>query len=123
MTGRAGIVTRMLAAFCVFGRYRSPRSKIPPRSIPAQAHIVEIVPGDFSRYKNPDGGEPQITLKAERVACALSARQAKMRQSRQRDRSAALSLLRLPRGVRHRGASWRPIVSVHTEFVALYASQ
>ena len=70
MTGRVrvqlcGIV---LAAFAVLGI----------RPAQAQVHVVEIVADKDSRYKTPDGGKPEITLKAgEPVLLRVSARKAK----------------------------------------------
>ena len=70
MTGRVrvqlcGIV---LAAFAVLGI----------RPAQAQVHVVEIVADKDSRYKTPDGGRPEITLKAgEPVLLRVSARKAK----------------------------------------------
>jgi heme/copper-type cytochrome/quinol oxidase subunit 2 len=44
----------------------------------AQAHVIEIVADKDSRYKSPDGGKPEITLKAgEQVLLRVSARKAK----------------------------------------------
>ena len=44
----------------------------------AQAHVIEIVADKDSRYKTPDGGKPEITLKAgEPVLLRVSARKAK----------------------------------------------
>ena len=44
----------------------------------AQVHVVEIVADKDSRYKSPDGGKPEITLKAgEQVLLRVSARKAK----------------------------------------------
>ena len=43
-----------------------------------QVHVVEIVADKDSRYKSPDGGKPEITLKAgEQVLLRLTARKAK----------------------------------------------
>jgi heme/copper-type cytochrome/quinol oxidase subunit 2 len=51
----------------------------------AQAHLIEVVADKDSRYKSPDGGKPEITLKAgEQVLLRVSARRAK---SRNRDGS------------------------------------
>jgi heme/copper-type cytochrome/quinol oxidase subunit 2 len=44
----------------------------------AQAHVIEVVADKDSRYKSPDGGQPEITLKAgEQVLLRVSARKAK----------------------------------------------
>lgn len=44
----------------------------------AQAHVIEVVADKDSRYKSPDGGKPEITLKAgEQVLLRVSARKAK----------------------------------------------
>jgi heme/copper-type cytochrome/quinol oxidase subunit 2 len=44
----------------------------------AQAHLIEVVADKDSRYKSPDGGKPEITLKAgEQVLLRVSARKAK----------------------------------------------
>jgi heme/copper-type cytochrome/quinol oxidase subunit 2 len=46
----------------------------------AQAHLIEVVADKDSRYKSPDGGKPEITLKAgEQVLLRVSARRAKTR--------------------------------------------
>jgi heme/copper-type cytochrome/quinol oxidase subunit 2 len=44
----------------------------------AQVHVIELVADKDSRYKNPDGSKPEITLKAgEQVLLRVSARKAK----------------------------------------------
>jgi heme/copper-type cytochrome/quinol oxidase subunit 2 len=44
----------------------------------AQVHVIELVADKDSRYKNPDGSKPEITLKAgEQVVLRVSARKAK----------------------------------------------
>jgi heme/copper-type cytochrome/quinol oxidase subunit 2 len=44
----------------------------------AQAHVIEVVADKDSRYKTPDGGKPEITLKAgEQVLLRVSARKGK----------------------------------------------
>ena len=44
----------------------------------AQFHVIELVADKDSRYKNPDGSKPEITLKAgEQVLLRVSARKAK----------------------------------------------
>ena len=41
-------------------------------------HVIEVVADKDSRYKSPDGGKPEITLKAgEQVLLKVSARKAK----------------------------------------------
>jgi heme/copper-type cytochrome/quinol oxidase subunit 2 len=48
------------------------------RPAQAQVHVIEIVADKDSRYKTPDGGKPEITLKAgEPVLLRVSARKAK----------------------------------------------
>src|ERR1700675_1524052 len=70
MRGRARVqlCAMVLAAFAVLGI----------RPAQAQVHVVEIVADKDSRYKTPDGGKPEITLKAgEPVLLRVSARKAK----------------------------------------------
>ncbi len=44
----------------------------------AQVHVIELVADKDSRYKNPDGSKPEITLRAgEQVLLRVSARKAK----------------------------------------------
>lgn len=44
----------------------------------AQVHVIDLVADKDSRYKNPDGSKPEITLKAgEQVLLRVSARKAK----------------------------------------------
>ncbi|MBZ5651874.1 MAG: hypothetical protein LAO18_15475 [Acidobacteriia bacterium] len=43
-----------------------------------EVHVIEVVADKDSRYKSPDGGKPEITLKAgEQVLLRVSARKAK----------------------------------------------
>jgi heme/copper-type cytochrome/quinol oxidase subunit 2 len=70
MRGRARVqlCAMVLAAFAVLGI----------RPAQAQVHVIEIVADKDSRYKTPDGGKPEITLKAgEPVLLRVSARKAK----------------------------------------------
>ena len=70
MTGRVRVQLcgMVLAVFAVLG----------VRLVQAQVHVVEIVADKDSRYKTPDGGRPEITLKAgEPVLLRVSARKAK----------------------------------------------
>jgi heme/copper-type cytochrome/quinol oxidase subunit 2 len=70
MRGRARVqlCAMVLAAFAVLG----------VRVAQAQVHVIEIVADKDSRYKTPDGGRPEITLKAgEPVLLRVSARKAK----------------------------------------------
>ena len=81
MTGRARARVQLcgmvLAAAAVLGSVHHPAQ--------AQAHVIEVVADKDSRYKSPDGGKPEITLKAgEQVLLRVSARKAK---SRNRDGS------------------------------------
>ena len=47
-------------------------------SAQAQVHVIDLVADKDSRYKNPDGSKPEITLKAgEQVLLKVSARKAK----------------------------------------------
>lgn len=44
----------------------------------APVHVIEVVADKDSRYKSPEGGKPEITLKAgEQVLLRVSARKAK----------------------------------------------
>jgi heme/copper-type cytochrome/quinol oxidase subunit 2 len=44
----------------------------------AQVHLIDLVADKDSRYKNPDGSKPEITLKAgEQILLRVSARKAK----------------------------------------------
>lgn len=79
MTGSAGVrlCGVVLAAFVVFG-VRVLEAQVDQSIDPAQVHVVEIVADKDSRYKSPDGGKPEITLKAgEQVLLRVSARKAK----------------------------------------------
>jgi heme/copper-type cytochrome/quinol oxidase subunit 2 len=79
MTGRAGVrlCGMMLAAFVVLG-VRVLEAQVDQSIDQAQVHVVEIVADKDSRYKSPDGGRPEITLKAgEQVLLRVSARKAK----------------------------------------------
>jgi heme/copper-type cytochrome/quinol oxidase subunit 2 len=70
MKGKTGIrfCGLVLAATAVLGI----------RSAQAQVHVIELVADKDSRYKNPDGSRPEITLKAgEQVLLKVSARKAK----------------------------------------------
>jgi heme/copper-type cytochrome/quinol oxidase subunit 2 len=75
MTGRArfqlcGMVL-MVAAAVRIGSAQAPVPGTP-------AHVVEVVADKDSRYKSPDGGKPEITLKAgEQVLLRVSARKGK----------------------------------------------
>jgi len=79
MTGRAGVrlCGMVLAAFAVLG-VRVLEAQVDQSIDQAQVHVVEIVADKDSRYKSPDGGRPEITLKAaEQVLLRVSARKAK----------------------------------------------
>ena len=79
MTGRAGVrlCGMVLAAFVVLG-VRVLEAQVDQSIDQAQVHVVEIVADKDSRYKSPDGGKPEITLKAgEQVLLRVSARKAK----------------------------------------------
>jgi heme/copper-type cytochrome/quinol oxidase subunit 2 len=79
MTGRAGVrlCGVVLAAFVVLG-VRVLEAQVDQSIDQAQVHVVEIVADKDSRYKSPDGGKPEITLKAgEQVLLRVSARKAK----------------------------------------------
>ena len=63
--------------FCGFG-VRVLEAQVDQSIDQAQVHVVEIVADKDSRYKSPDGGRPEITLKAgEQVLLRVSARKAK----------------------------------------------
>jgi hypothetical protein len=48
------------------------------RSDLPQVHVIELIADKDSRYKSPNGGKPEITLKAgEAVLLRISARKAK----------------------------------------------
>ena len=73
MTGRARARVQLcgmvLAAAAVLGVHHPAQ---------AQAHVIEVVADKDSRYKSPDGGKPESTLKAgEQVLLRVSARKAK----------------------------------------------
>ncbi len=79
MTGRAGVrlCGVVLAAFVVLG-VRVLEAQVDQSIDQAQVHVVEIVADKDSRYKSPDGGKPEIALKAgEQVLLRVSARKAK----------------------------------------------
>ena len=60
------------------GVWRSRRSGRPGPDASGQVHVIEVVADKDSRYKSPDGGKPEITLKAgEQVLLRVSARKAK----------------------------------------------
>jgi heme/copper-type cytochrome/quinol oxidase subunit 2 len=73
MAGRAGVQVCgiVLAAFTVLGAHLV-LAQI------NQVHVIEVVADKDSRYKSPDGGKPEITLKAgEQVLLRVSARKGK----------------------------------------------
>jgi hypothetical protein len=80
VTGRARdrLCGMVLAAFAVLG-VRVLEAQIDPAQIhQSQVHAIEIVADKDSRYKSPDGGKAEITLKAgEQVLLRVSARKAK----------------------------------------------
>jgi heme/copper-type cytochrome/quinol oxidase subunit 2 len=79
MTGRAGVrlCGVVLAAFVVLS-VRVLEAQVDQSIDQAQVHVVEIVADKDSRYKSPDGGKPEIALKAgEQVLLRVSARKAK----------------------------------------------
>jgi heme/copper-type cytochrome/quinol oxidase subunit 2 len=79
MTGKAEVrlCGMVLAAFVVLG-VRLLEAQVDRSIDQAQVHVVEIVADKDSRYKSPDGGKPEITLKAgEQVLLRVSARKAK----------------------------------------------
>ena len=79
MTGKAGVrlCGMVLAAFVVLG-VRLLEAQVDRSIDQAQVHVVEIVADKDSRYKSPDGGKPEITLKAgEQVLLRVSACKAK----------------------------------------------
>ena len=79
MTGRAGVrlCGMVLAAFVVLG-VRVLEAQVDQSIDQAQVHVVEIVADKDSRYKSPDRGKPEITVKAgEQVLLRVSARKAK----------------------------------------------
>jgi heme/copper-type cytochrome/quinol oxidase subunit 2 len=70
MTGRARVQLcgMVVAAAAVLGVHPAQ----------AQVHVIEVVADKDSHYKSPDGGKPEITLKAgEQVLLRVSARKAK----------------------------------------------
>ena len=75
MSGRARVQLcgMVLAVFSLPGA----RSVLAQITQP-QVRVIEIVADKDSRYKSPDGGKPEITLKAgEQVLLRVSARKAK----------------------------------------------
>lgn len=80
MIGRArvqlcGVV---LAAFAALGVRVLDAQADTAQMHQAQVHVIEIIADKDSRYKSPDGGKPEITLKAgEQVLLRVSARKAK----------------------------------------------
>jgi hypothetical protein len=76
VTGRARdrLCGMVLAAFAVLG-VRVLEAQIDPAQIhQSQVHAIEIVADKDSRYKSPDGGKAEITLKAgEQVLLRVSA--------------------------------------------------
>ena len=75
MTGKAGVrlCGMVLAAFVVLG-VRLLEAQVDRSIDQAQVHVVEIVADKDSRYKSPDGGKPEITLKAgEQVLLRVTA--------------------------------------------------
>src|ERR1700687_350050 len=95
--GRGPLCGMVLAAAAVLGVHPAQ----------AQAHVIEVVADKDSRYKSPDGGKPEITLKAgEPVLLRVSARKAK---SWNRDGSIhGFTLLRA--GGRTKAKGWHPVV-------------
>jgi heme/copper-type cytochrome/quinol oxidase subunit 2 len=80
MTGRAEVQLcgMVLAVFLLLGIRGVEAQEDPAQIHQAQVHVIEIVADKDSRYKSPDGGKPEITLKAgEQVLLRLSARKAK----------------------------------------------
>ena len=80
MTGgaRVQLCRMVLAAFATLG-VRVLDAQIDPAQMhQVQVHVIEIVADKDSRYKSPNGGKPEITLKAgEQVLLRVSARKAK----------------------------------------------
>ena len=80
MTGgaRVQLCRMVLAAFATLG-VRVLDAQIDPAQMhQVQVHVIEIVADKDSRYKSPNGGTPEITLKAgEQVLLRVSARKAK----------------------------------------------
>lgn len=85
MTGRAGLQLSgmVLVAAAVLGIHLGDAQVVQAQAPEAQvtqanAHVIEVVADKDSRYKSPDGGKPEITLKAgEQVLLKVSARKAK----------------------------------------------
>ena len=77
MTGRTRVrLCGMMLAAAVRGLVMSEVRCSDPGSGPV--HMIEVVADKDSRYKSPDGGKPEITLKAgEQVLLRVSARKAK----------------------------------------------
>jgi len=96
----------VLAAFVVLG-VRVLEAQVDQSIDQAQVHVVEIVADKDSRYKSPDGGRPEITLKAgEQVLLRVSARKAK---SWNRDEAIhGFTLLRA--GDRTKVQGWNPLL-------------
>jgi heme/copper-type cytochrome/quinol oxidase subunit 2 len=75
MKGRARVEVcgMLLAVFAVLGA-----RLVEAQVNQSQVHVIEVVADKDSRYKSPDGGKPEITLKAgEQVLLRVSARKAK----------------------------------------------
>ena len=74
MTGRARVqLWGMLLASAALGAHPG-QAQIHQ----AEVHVIDVVADKDSRYKSPDGGKPEITLKAgEQVLLRVSARKAK----------------------------------------------
>ena len=79
MTAGPGVrLQRIVLAAFVFLGVRVLEAQVDQSIDQAQVHVVEIVADKDSRYKSPDGGRPEITLKAgEQVLLRVSARKAK----------------------------------------------
>jgi heme/copper-type cytochrome/quinol oxidase subunit 2 len=80
MTGQARVrlFTTMLVSFAFLGVRGVEAQEDPAQIHQAQVHVIEIIADKDSRYKSPDGGKPEITLKAgEQVLLRVSARKAK----------------------------------------------
>lgn len=80
MTGRAGVqLCAMMLTVLALISVRAALAQVPQAQVPpAQVHVIDVVADKDSRYKSPDGGKPEITLKAgEPVLLRVSARKAK----------------------------------------------
>ena len=67
-----------LLAACGFSALHDAGDQIARAQDGGQVHVIEVVADKDSRYKSPDGGKPEITLKAgEQVLLRVSARKAK----------------------------------------------